>query len=68
MEGRESLAGKDTQMGRHRQKGCVTELRGTYSSVRMLTGYRTGIRVVAELSFPRLEFSFSLHGARWEDS
>lgn len=26
------------------------------------------MRVVAELSFQRLEFSFSLHGARWRDS
>lgn len=45
---------------------CV--LGATYSSVRMLTGYRTGMLVVAELSSWRLEFSFSLHGARWRET
>lgn len=54
--------------GRHWWKGCGIALSGTYSSVRMLTGYRTGMRVVAELSSWRLAFSFSLHGTRWRDT
>lgn len=49
-------------------EGCVIVFGGTYSSVRMLTGYRTGMLVVAELSSWRLEFSFSLHGARWRET
>lgn len=40
----------------------MTEFSGTHSSTRMLIGYRTGMRMVAELSSRRLEFSFSLRG------
>lgn len=40
----------------------MTELSSTHSSVRMLTGYRTRMWVVTELSCRRLEFSFSLRG------
>lgn len=62
-----TLGGKDSQRGRHKEEEGATELVGTHSSVRMLTGYRTGIRVVAELSPRSLRSSFSLRGARWRD-
>lgn len=40
----------------------------THSSVRMLMGYRTGMLVVAELSFRRPESSLSLHWGHREGS